>query len=272
MARNICEHLSELELFGYTILKDEISLKKIALLRAVLEQEYLSQRDKGTLIIETENQAIIRSVFAANPTGFLSLLEQKNIKTLCENVFPDGFVLQSMNASRAQPNAGENGVGVHIDSKFPGRGMANTVALGVAICVDDFTHENGGTLIWPFSHLSGQDPRSLLNSGFDLPRPIQLEASAGDVLIFLAQTWHSVGNNLSAAERWGIFSFVCPWWVKPTWDYTNCGKAIFDELTEFQKGLLGFLTQTPAMFSDRQYTKIEVNSLPLDYQGARKLD
>ena len=259
----------DLKLYGYSLVPNVIMLEVIIKIRTHLDRLINEDRENDELLSDTEDQTIIRSVFKKDPSLFLSLFEHDSIKNTCAEVFPDGFTLQSMNASLAKPNSSNNGIGVHIDSKYPSKGIENVTSLGIAFCVDDFTKFNGATLIWPFSHLSGVNPRSLVSNGSSLPQPNVIEAKSGDAIIFLSQTWHSVGLNQTAENRWGIFSFINPWWIKPTWDYRDCGVEAFNSLNQFQKEILGFYTQTPAISSKRNYTKINPDDLPDCYEEAR---
>lgn len=260
----------QLKTLGYTLIPEVFDKQKMRAVRTELERLYDEDSKSNSLHHDAADQAICRTVFRSNPKLMLSLFKDQSLMRLFERVFPDGYVLQSMNASMAKPGdfKKNKGIGVHIDSKYPGAGIENTTALGIAFCIDDFTKENGATQFFPFSHLSGVNPRK---SDFDfaLPPAVDVTASSGDVLIFLSQTWHTVGENVTRDPRWGIFSFLIPWWVKSTWDFRDCGAENFNQLEDFDKQLLGFLSPTPSMNSVRSYTKIASDVLPSDYESAK---
>jgi ectoine hydroxylase-related dioxygenase (phytanoyl-CoA dioxygenase family) len=75
--------------------------------------------------------------------------------------------------------------------------------------LDVFTRENGGTRLWPGSHL---DP-DVINMGEG--EAIVPRLSPGDALLFLGSTLHGGGGNVSAAPRRGIVVSYCLGWLKP---------------------------------------------------------
>lgn len=195
------------------------------------------------------------------------------VNSILAVVFKDGYTLQSMNASRANPiNDKEHELFVHIDSRLPSKGIEHTLALGISFCIDDFTEKNGATRVWPFSHLSGLPPDEALKDGLKLPPSVLVEAERGDAFVFLSQLWHAVGSNRTINPRWGIFTFFNPWWIKPTWDYKECGESMFSLLSEHQKQLFGFTTQTPSMNSTRTLTKSKIEDLPDDYFKSKNIE
>lgn len=72
-----------------------------------------------------------------------------------------------------------------------------------------FTSENGGTVVWPESHLR-QEERSLPASDAICP-----ELAPGDALMFLGSTLHGGGANRTLVPRRGIIVSYCLGWLKP---------------------------------------------------------
>lgn len=75
--------------------------------------------------------------------------------------------------------------------------------------LDPFTRENGGTRLWPGSHV---DPDLV---DLDEAEAIVPQLSPGDALVFLGSTLHGGGGNTSAAPRRGIIVSYCLGWLKP---------------------------------------------------------
>lgn len=72
-----------------------------------------------------------------------------------------------------------------------------------------FREENGGTRLWPGSHLR-QEERQLPPEEALCP-----ELDPGDALMFLGSTLHGAGANRSGAARRGIIVSYCLGWLKP---------------------------------------------------------
>jgi ectoine hydroxylase-related dioxygenase (phytanoyl-CoA dioxygenase family) len=75
--------------------------------------------------------------------------------------------------------------------------------------IDPFTEANGGTRLWPGSHVD-QDVGDLPQAEAIVP-----DLAPGDALLFLGSTLHGGGANLSAAPRRGVIVSYCLGWLKP---------------------------------------------------------
>lgn len=262
-----------LKTFGYALLKNVIPADSLKSIKIRLEKQVIEEGLNNALFHSQEDQIILKNVFIKSPELFLPLLDLESVTSILNDVFKDGYTLQSMNASRANSiNEKEHELFAHIDSRLPSKGIEHTLALGIAFCIDEFTEKNGATRVWPFSHLSGLRPEEAQKDGLTLPPPILIEAKPGDAFIFLGHLWHAVGPNRTNNSRWGIFTFFNPWWIKPTWDYKECGEKIFSLLTDHQKKLFGFTTQTPLMSSSRTLTKTKIEDLPKEYFKAKRIE
>lgn len=81
--------------------------------------------------------------------------------------------------------------------------------LNVMWPLTPFSRNNGGTLIWPGSHLR-QEERSLPPAEAVTP-----ELAPGDALMFLGSTLHGAGTNRTLLPRRGIIVSYCLGWLKP---------------------------------------------------------
>ncbi len=275
---------TELRTFGYTLIKNIVGEKHLGEIRNQLENQAREEIAENSVFRNREDQIILRNVFVKSPNLFLPLLDMEPVVSILKSVFDEEYILQSMNASRANPIKKDAipvkvdldsilpSKGVHIDSRLAAKGIEHTLSLGIAFCIDDFTIENGATKVWPFSHLVGLKPDEAIKMGLSIPAPVLIEAKGGDLLVFLSHLWHTVGSNNTANPRWGIFTFFSPWWMKPTWDYRDCGEEMFAKLSNHQKQLFGFTSQVPSILSKRTLTKTQIGDLPEKYQDARKID
>jgi ectoine hydroxylase-related dioxygenase (phytanoyl-CoA dioxygenase family) len=82
--------------------------------------------------------------------------------------------------------------------------------------LDDFTANNGATRVVPGSHLSRRKPQW---SGGAMEGEITLTAPAGSVAIWLSNTWHRSGPNMTDQPRRAILSYYCRSWIKPFSDF-----------------------------------------------------
>jgi ectoine hydroxylase-related dioxygenase (phytanoyl-CoA dioxygenase family) len=75
--------------------------------------------------------------------------------------------------------------------------------------LDPFARENGGTRLWPGSHVDSE----LVD--LDAADAIVPRLMPGDALLFLGSTLHGGGSNVSPMPRRGIVISYCLGWLKP---------------------------------------------------------
>ena len=80
---------------------------------------------------------------------------------------------------------------------------------------NDFSKNNGGTLYVPKSHLiRNKKPKRYYNYSYK-----QIIAKAGTIAITDMALWHRAGDELSKKNRWSVFSYYGPWFMKPYYSY-----------------------------------------------------
>jgi ectoine hydroxylase-related dioxygenase (phytanoyl-CoA dioxygenase family) len=191
-------------------------------------------------------QEIIRDLVLRDPNTFLNLIDNTLVLQVLTEIFRDKFILDNCMASNSV-NVKDTYSGlVHIDSHLPCNKNSNTTDVVVLFCLDDFTKNNGATKIWPGSHLSGVRIQNAKNyKNLIKKRNKYVEAKKGSIVFFLGQTWHQIGRNLDNNSRWGILCHYKRWWIKPSTDFTKCGKNIYRMLNKNQKEIFGFNSISP---------------------------
>jgi ectoine hydroxylase-related dioxygenase (phytanoyl-CoA dioxygenase family) len=133
-------------------------------------------------------------------------LDEASVSILTDMLGPD-FLLSSMSANITRP--GHAGMMLHSDQLFVPQPWPDTPqGVNVFWLMDDFTEENGGTLVAPGSHLTqraaveGQDDHAL----------VPLVAPAGSMVVMEGRVWHRTGANRTRDQsRAAIFG----WYVAP---------------------------------------------------------
>ena len=258
--------LVSLQKYGFVVLKGVVDLGRCAEISTALtqlEKTALACKDAG--IDFDKHHSVIWNPHYHFPELLLPFVNLRRVMDVVRQVLQERVVLNVFSATRPLPEQRNN---VHIDSRIPISKFENTIQMLAMICVQDFTTQNGATRVWPFSHLTGSHPRSIEQRGTALPGAIQVEADAGDVILFLGQTWHEVSPWHSGSERWGLIAYYSRWWVKPYFDYRYCGEEIFSRLSAEQKELFGFTSAPPRDAIRRNLTLTEVEDLPAEYSQA----
>lgn len=98
----------------------------------------------------------------------------------------------------------------HIDQRFIVK-CKETLMINILIFVDEFTSDNGGTWIYPGSHLSeGNGSRDL-----------QIIGKSGSILIWDSRLLHRAGTNKTGVKRRAISAMMSRPWIKPQFDYAS---------------------------------------------------
>ena len=98
----------------------------------------------------------------------------------------------------------------HIDQRFVVK-CEETLMINILIFVDEFTSENGGTWIYPGSHI----PES------NGSRDIQITGKSGSMLIWDSRLLHRAGTNTTGVKRRAISAMISRPWIKPQFDYAS---------------------------------------------------
>jgi len=104
------------------------------------------------------------------------------------------------------------------------------------IMLDDFTLENGATMVAPGTQTRGRFPDQ---AAFD-ERMIQTTGPAGSVMLMTGLLWHGAGGNRTDRQRVGILGQYLPKFVKPMEDQVNSvGAEVVARATPTLRRLLG---------------------------------
>jgi ectoine hydroxylase-related dioxygenase (phytanoyl-CoA dioxygenase family) len=230
---------------GYVILRNEISPKWVNILSRAVDDSFAQHRDtqlENGNDIKTEGVAL--HVLLSNPVfiEFLDyLISTGLINKLKENYFGGNCILNSLSALSNLPNQPNFSAIIHRDLRFYSGNLP--VMLNCLLMIDDFTTENGGTYLLPYSHLKEEKPS---DEEF-FSNAIQAVGKSGDLLIFDSNVWHSSAPNKTSRDRRGIPITITRSFMKQLLDYP---RAIgYDKINDFSFSLqqfLGYHSRVPA--------------------------
>ena len=133
------------------------------------------------------------------------------IEAMLNETLGEGWICHSFLANGADP--GGYPQGLHIDQAplLPWVTEAAPALVNTMFIPQDVDADNGGTLVIPGSH------QNLIRAGSggaltDMPRPINLKAPAGTIMLFDGRLWHGTGINRTDQRRFvATMSNVKPW-------------------------------------------------------------
>ena len=264
---------------GYAILQNYFDEKTCISIIILLNKILKKNHNRKKIISLSRNQVTIKDLIFRDTKKFLKFVDIPIVLDVAKKTFQDDFILDNFIASNSvkfNQSLNERNKKksiAHMDGLLPITEFNNTTDLVIIICLNEFNKNNGSTRIWPKSHLSGiRINHSKLNKNIEKKYKI-LEAKFGSIIFLLGQTWHQIRSNLSGDERWGLIIHYKRWWLKPSLDYTKCGKKIFNSLNFNQKKLFGFTSISPKfdfkLKCRKNYkTKRDIINLPKNYKDA----
>ena len=169
------------------------------------------------------------------------LADHPRILGLMDKLFRPGFLLSQSQIINIQP--GEAAQGLHADDGFY-RLPRPRQPLGAATvwAIDDFTAENGATVVIPGSHEWGDDRAGRPEEAIPAVMP------AGSVIFFLGTTWHGGGCNTSSNARFAITHQYCEAYMRQQENYLlELSKETVQELSPELQSLVGYSIYPPFM-------------------------
>ncbi len=154
------ENFIELNEQGYTIVRNLVDKDWLNLLKKSVDEAFIEHRKtqlNNSNDIKTEGVAL--HVLLSNPIfiDFLEDLQNKGFfNFLSESFFKSNCIINSFSALDNLPNQPNFSAIVHRDLRFYSGDFP--IMLNCLLMVDDFTIENGGTYLLPYSHLEERKP------------------------------------------------------------------------------------------------------------------
>jgi ectoine hydroxylase-related dioxygenase (phytanoyl-CoA dioxygenase family) len=149
-----------------------------------------------------------------------------------------GALLSASVACEIHP--GETAQAVHTDDGiYPLPQDHADVALSALWAIDDFTSDNGATVVFPQSQGQRATPP-------DPGTGVRVEMAAGSVLLYSGTLWHGGGANTSDATRLGIiFTYAESWLRAQDSHLISVPVEMARGLTPELRALLGYAMRPP---------------------------
>jgi hypothetical protein len=227
-----------LRLLGYATLCSQISEREMDEIRVYskkLAADYVKEYSSSYLndIGESNN---FRAPLLKNK-AFLKIGMNGPLLALVSQMIVGKYFLNQQNLVINPPSSTNyNQVKFHRDLPYQHYVSTRPLAINALLAVDDFTLENGTTVIVPASHKMEECPSNKLIEKVGT----RLEVKAGTFLILDCMTFHAAGVNRSSAERIGINHVFTSMMFRPQIDFNNAmGDREKSDLSAEERQILG---------------------------------
>ena len=196
------EEKNELDTEGYLFLPGILSSAQIAAIHGAMEKLYAAEKTGA------KGGPAECSYMQNKGPGFDICFTHPRVLAAIAHVL-DGHIKAFGVHGRPHPPGGEQQA-LHVDYNGPPARPGRYAVCNSIWMLADFTAENGATRVIPRSHLSGKDPKDVLEDPA-APHPDErlLLGAAGTVAIFNSHTWHGTTCNRSREGRPSLTSFFC---------------------------------------------------------------
>jgi ectoine hydroxylase-related dioxygenase (phytanoyl-CoA dioxygenase family) len=145
--------------------------------------------------------------------AFAPLIEHPLVLSLMEHELGRDAIALDVSVNHVGPHTDSGGW--HVDSpitQIPEPLPSFTLSIQSVWMLDEFSADNGATHVVRGSHLSLRKPPGGRDA---LDGEVVLESPAGSLAIWLSQTWHRHGANVTDQARCGVIVQYGRSWVKP---------------------------------------------------------
>lgn len=257
LVERMAQHRAELLEDGYTIVEGLIDSEVIERVKAAVTR--LGGGEYGPANAVSPGRRV--GSIVTKDTVFQDLAMIEEPRYLLGEVLGSGYLLTTNTSIEIVP--GEQAGPIHTDELLYTSLVPSPhppLVCNTMWAIDDFTVENGATVVVPGSHT---EPFPIDNFGDlspDMAVPAPKEQAvmrAGSVLVFQGALWHTGGSNRSAANRLGIALNFCAGWIRP--ETANLLAMPLDEVRELApplqdmlgfglyKGFIGHLDMQPPL-------------------------
>ena len=240
-------HVGRLKTDGYTVIEDFMSADQLRRFREGLAPHLGTYRGRNSFegltterIYTLVGRGKVYEEIAADP----------RLLAVLDRFLAPHYLLSANHAICILP--GEKAQRIHHDDSFyPFPHPRPSISMSTIGAIDAFTPQNGGTVIYPGSHLWTMDRRQALLQAWeagnpDAERRIFLTMPAGAICIFQGTLIHGAGANASEAPRLAYTNHYCEPWARTQENfYLGVPKETVRSMSPEMVGLLGYNLRRP---------------------------
>ena len=167
------------------------------------------------------------------------LVDNPRVLAVLDQLLMPNYLLSALQAINIQP--GEIAQLAHHDDGFyPIPRPRAPLTAATIWAIDDFTADNGATMVIPGSHRWGQRPPNPEDQAIPVVMP------AGSCVFFVGTLWHGGGANNATRERLAVTAQYCQPWLRPMEAFTlSISREIARTVSDDIRRMLGYSIHPP---------------------------
>jgi ectoine hydroxylase-related dioxygenase (phytanoyl-CoA dioxygenase family) len=242
-------HTARLKTQGFTVIADYMSADQLARFRSGLEGHLGTYRGRNSFEGLTTERVY---TLVGRGKVFEEIAEDARLLALLDRWLMPHYLLSADHAICIHP--GENAQSVHWDDSFyPFARPRPAISMSTIGAIDAFTAENGGTVMYPGSHLWGAERTEALRLALargettaDTQGVISLTMPAGALCLFQGTLVHGAGANRSDKPRLAYTNHYCEPWARQQENFAlGIPKERVARMSPTLQALLGYALRRP---------------------------
>ncbi|OBB98527.1 phytanoyl-CoA dioxygenase family protein [Mycobacterium sp. 852002-40037_SCH5390672] len=167
------------------------------------------------------------------------LVDDPRVLAVLDRLLMPNYLLSALQAINIQPGEAAQ-LAHHDDGFYPIPRPRAPLAAATIWAIDDFTADNGATVIYPGSHRWGKR-----RPGPD-DQALPVVMAAGSCVFFVGTLWHGGGANSTDRERLAVTAQYCQPWLRPMEAFTlSVSRDIARTVSEDIRRMLGYSIHPP---------------------------
>ena len=232
--------LQRLNQDGYIILEKLFSEETMDALKADVLPRFKHEAGRNNFegLATQRLYSMMAETDIANP-----MVEHPLILGVLDKIFEPNYLLSQLQVINIHPN--EAAQPLHYDDGFyPWPRPRRALGAATIIAVDEFTENNGATVVIPQSHLWGDR----IPEETDIKTSLKAVMPKGSVLFFLGTLWHGGGANKTTSPRMCLTAQYCAPFCRTQENFSlSIPKTRVKTFSENIQRLLGYSIHPPFM-------------------------
>ncbi len=167
------------------------------------------------------------------------LVDHPRVLAVLDRLLMPNYLLSALQAINIQPGESLQ-LAHHDDGFYPVPRPRDPLAAATIWAIDDFTADNGATVLVPGSHRWGKR-----RPGPDDPT-LPVVMPAGSCVFFVGTLWHGGGANTTDRDRLAVTAQYCQPWLRPMESFTlsiprDTARAVSEDI----RRMLGYSIHPP---------------------------
>lgn len=167
------------------------------------------------------------------------LVDNPRVLAVLDRLLMPNYLLSALQAINIQPGEAAQ-LAHHDDGFYPVPRPREPLAAATIWAIDDFTADNGATVLYPGSHRWGKRRPGPDDAALPVVMP------AGSCVFFVGTLWHGGGANSTDRDRLAVTAQYCQPWLRPMEAFTlSISRDIARTVSDDIRRMLGYSIHPP---------------------------